>query len=289
MRATASRGIFFDNHRMPWWDDSYKGPVPLLGPTFSVLGALLKIAAGLWFISFALFVILPGYPGGGLREAQQTKAKQDLDVIRNAINLHDAQNKALSGTCLEPLLGRYLQELPRDPWGTPYLLDSNTGICISYGADGVAGGEGGDADFYTYYRPGLQLFSASYADGRLTLLFSKTIDFIDENKLLNSLKLVDATGRQHPLASQNMWSLDEKKSRPEDGVIVLRQYTSLTPVGKIIWTFDPDKRASCGLCESYYKGGPLDPKIYGEETKMLIQRAVSMEKAIAIKNTSSRP
>ncbi len=47
----------------------------------------------------------------------RTDARQDLDVIRNAITLHDAQNKALTGTKLDPLVGRYLQELPLDPWG----------------------------------------------------------------------------------------------------------------------------------------------------------------------------
>ena len=44
----------------------------------------------------------------------------------------------------------YLERLPRDPWGNPYLALS-PGLhgeidVFSYGADGVPGGEGFDAD-----------------------------------------------------------------------------------------------------------------------------------------------
>ena len=283
MRATASRGIF-DNQRMPWWDDSYKGPVPFLGPTFSVVGFLLKIAAGVWFLTFALFVILPGYPQGGLRAAQQTKAKQDLDVIRNAINLHDAQNEAIKGTRLEPLLGRYLQELPNDPWGNQYLFDSNVGICATYGADGIAGGEGGDKDLFIYYKPGLKLLSVSFKNGEFTLLFNKAIDSINEDKLLQSLKLVDSTGKQQSLAHLNMWSFDEKKTRKEEGVIILRQDRYLlTPVGKIVWIFDSSEPNSCGLCETFFKGGPLDTTIYGEKTKLYLKPPVPRKEPLVIK------
>jgi general secretion pathway protein G len=46
--------------------------------------------------------------------------------------------------------GGYLERLPRDPWGNPYQYLS-PGLrgevdVFSFGADGVAGGEGFDAD-----------------------------------------------------------------------------------------------------------------------------------------------
>ncbi|WP_224249433.1 type II secretion system protein GspG [Hyalangium gracile] len=48
-----------------------------------------------------------------------------------------------------PLIkGRVIDSVPVDPWGRPYLYQFNnerTGV-ISYGADGVPGGQGEDAD-----------------------------------------------------------------------------------------------------------------------------------------------
>jgi general secretion pathway protein G len=51
--------------------------------------------------------------------------------------------------------GPYLQkELPNDPWGNPYIYRSpgrNGGYeIISYGADGVDGGEGENGDIYSW-------------------------------------------------------------------------------------------------------------------------------------------
>ncbi|MDR0457669.1 MAG: type II secretion system major pseudopilin GspG, partial [Burkholderiaceae bacterium] len=46
--------------------------------------------------------------------------------------------------------GPYLEKLPNDPWGHPYVY-LNPGVkddvdVMSYGADGVSGGEGKNAD-----------------------------------------------------------------------------------------------------------------------------------------------
>ena len=65
---------------------------------------------------------------GEMNQARKERCKQNIDVFRNAINLHNAQNAPLVGTSLEPLLGRYLQELPRCPFGATYRLNER-GMC----------------------------------------------------------------------------------------------------------------------------------------------------------------
>ena len=111
----------------------------------------------------AALVLLPciqdhGCGGGSLR----AKAAQDLEVIKKAIWLHDAREDApLRGTSLEPLLGRYMQELPRDPWGRLYLFDGELGVVASLGRDGCPGltneraGEDRDVLVRTRPRPDL--------------------------------------------------------------------------------------------------------------------------------------
>jgi len=95
-------------------------------------------------------------------DSPKTRAKQDLDVIKGATLLHNAQNEDLRGTSLNPLLGRYLQEIPTDPWGNQYMLDTYIGIIISFGEDGTFGGTGMNEDLWNYYKPQLQIKRAQY-------------------------------------------------------------------------------------------------------------------------------
>jgi prepilin-type N-terminal cleavage/methylation domain-containing protein len=124
---------------------------------FSLIELLIVVA----IIAALVGVAVPFFQDN-LQQAQQTKAKQDLDTIRNAIALHDAQNRPLIGTSLQPLLGRYLQELPRDPWSNEYALDANVGLICSFGADSQAGGVGGDTDQYFYYKPPIRVQRCQY-------------------------------------------------------------------------------------------------------------------------------
>jgi prepilin-type N-terminal cleavage/methylation domain-containing protein len=124
---------------------------------FSLIELLIVVA----IIAALVGVAVPFFQDN-LQQAQQTKAKQDLDTIRNAIALHDAQNRPLIGTSLQPLLGRYLQELPRDPWSNEYALDANVGLICSFGADSQAGGVGGDTDQYFYYKPPIRVQRVQY-------------------------------------------------------------------------------------------------------------------------------
>ena len=99
-------------------------------------------------------------------EARLVAAKQDIQALSQALKLYRLDNQRYPSTeqGLQALVqkpttapvplnwksGGYLERLPKDPWGHGYLYLS-PGVrgeidVFSYGADGVAGGEGNDAD-----------------------------------------------------------------------------------------------------------------------------------------------
>lgn len=99
-------------------------------------------------------------------EARVIAAKQDIATIMQSLKLYKLDNRRYPSTeqglvalvqkpSLAPLPenwnpGGYLDKLPKDPWGKPYVYLSpglNGEIDVmSYGADGQAGGQGVDAD-----------------------------------------------------------------------------------------------------------------------------------------------
>lgn len=96
-------------------------------------------------------------------KARAVKAKQDIRVLKNQLDLYRLHNFRYPTTeqGLEALVtkpadaarwqqGGYLDKLPKDPWGKPYqyLSPGQHGEIDIYslGADGQPGGEGADAD-----------------------------------------------------------------------------------------------------------------------------------------------
>ncbi len=99
-------------------------------------------------------------------EARQVAARQDIAGLMQALKLYRLDNRRYpsSEQGLKALVekptsaplaegwkaGGYVERLPKDPWGQPYQY-LNPGLrgeidVFSFGADGVAGGEGSDAD-----------------------------------------------------------------------------------------------------------------------------------------------
>lgn len=99
-------------------------------------------------------------------EARVVAAKQDIAALMQALKLYRLDTKRYPTTeqGLQALVARpgqapvpdnwkaggYVEKLPLDPWGKPYQY-LNPGLhgeidVFSYGADGVPGGEGFDAD-----------------------------------------------------------------------------------------------------------------------------------------------
>ena len=99
-------------------------------------------------------------------EARVMATHQDIASVLQALKLYRLDNMRYPSTeqglqslvtkpTIEPIPGNwksggYLEKLPKDPWGTPYLY-LNPGRhgeidVYSLGADGQPGGEGNDAD-----------------------------------------------------------------------------------------------------------------------------------------------
>lgn len=97
-------------------------------------------------------------------DARVTAARTDVTNLMQALKLYrlDNQRYPTAEQGLQSLVARptttpvppnwkpYLDKLPSDPWGKPYQY-ANPGVkgeidVFSYGADGVTGGEGNDAD-----------------------------------------------------------------------------------------------------------------------------------------------
>lgn len=99
-------------------------------------------------------------------EARVVAARQDIGTITQALRLYRLDNlryptseQGLAALVAAPTnapvppnwkAGGYLDRLPKDPWGNPYQY-LNPGLrgeidVFSFGADGIAGGQGFDAD-----------------------------------------------------------------------------------------------------------------------------------------------
>lgn len=99
-------------------------------------------------------------------EARAAAARQDIATLMQALKLYRLDNRRYPTTeqGLQALVSRpaaapvpenwkaggYVERLPLDPWGKPYQF-LNPGLrgeidVFSFGADGIAGGEGTDGD-----------------------------------------------------------------------------------------------------------------------------------------------
>ena len=133
-----------------------------------------RVSAGFTLIEIMVVVLIIGILAALVAprilsrpdEARAVAAKQDAATIMQALKLYRLDNQkyptteqGLAARVSKPVLaptppnwkaGGYLDRLPSDPWGRPYQY-LNPGLrgeidVFSFGADGVAGGEGSDAD-----------------------------------------------------------------------------------------------------------------------------------------------
>ena len=125
---------------------------------------LIEIMVVVIIIGILAAIVAPNVIGR-VDDAQITKAKAEISNIENALKFYLLDNFAYPSTeqGIEALVtqpndptirnwkpGGYLDRMPRDPWGNPYLYlnPGNNGEIDIYtlGRDGRPGGEGPDAD-----------------------------------------------------------------------------------------------------------------------------------------------
>lgn len=101
---------------------------------------------------------------GATDKAKRIKAQADISAFKTALDRYYLDNGAYpsSDQGLPALVsapsngkvpadypsGGYIEKIPNDPWGTPYVYqsDGDNYLLKSYGADGVEGGTGKNAD-----------------------------------------------------------------------------------------------------------------------------------------------
>jgi general secretion pathway protein G len=91
-----------------------------------------------------------------LADAELTKAKADIVALKSALDDYALENQGKYPESLEALvvpdedgfIWIETAEVPPDPWGNPYVYEllPDGARVLSYGADGVPGGEGDAAD-----------------------------------------------------------------------------------------------------------------------------------------------
>lgn len=107
--------------------------------------SLLELLIVVVIIAACIQVIVP-YQVSGWVPAPRARAREQLDNIRKAILLYETSHGKCRENDLHFLSPRFLTEVPIDPWGYPYHLDSRTRQICTLGADGRTGGQDYQAD-----------------------------------------------------------------------------------------------------------------------------------------------
>ncbi len=141
-------------------------------------GHRLRDRAGFTLIEIMVVIVILGLLAalvvpkliGRTEEAKKTQARVQIKHIQQALELFKLDNgffpttdQGLEALVRVPEAGRipknyrkggYIDRVPKDPWGDPYVYVSPGAHgdydISSYGADGVAGGEGEDADINSW-------------------------------------------------------------------------------------------------------------------------------------------
>jgi len=123
---------------------------------FSLIELLIVVA----IIAVLVGVALPYYQDY-VKETRLTKAKHELDIIKQALIKHDTfEERPYVASDPRILLGRYLQDLPRDPWGRDYEVDWLKGQVRTLGPDHSIDNDNITVD----YKPPLALQKATWVD-----------------------------------------------------------------------------------------------------------------------------
>jgi general secretion pathway protein G len=147
------------------YDTNFAGPPPARGrPRLGAVGfTLIEVLVVVAILGILAAIIVPRVMDRP-DEARRTAAKADVQGIEQALKLYRLDNGFYPSTdqglgalvqrpATNPVPGnwkKYLERLPKDPWGTDYQYLS-PGVkgeidVFSVGADRARGGEGSNAD-----------------------------------------------------------------------------------------------------------------------------------------------
>lgn len=124
---------------------------------FTLLELLIVVA----IIATLVGVAMP-YFENYVKDTRMAKAKHELDLLREALIKFDTfEDKKFVGTDTSVLIGKYIQNIPFDPWGRAYEVDPSKGCVKSRGPDSTVTTD----DIVVDYKPPLALVRATWIDG----------------------------------------------------------------------------------------------------------------------------
>jgi len=127
---------------------------------------LLELLIVIVIIAILAGAVLP-YVQQYLEDTRISKAKQDLDEIRNGLIRYETdQSRPFTDTSIDRLVGAYINKAMMDPWGSQYVIAPASSSCFSPGPDRVA--NTGD-EVTQYFRPPLAISRVFWEDTNGTL------------------------------------------------------------------------------------------------------------------------
>lgn len=174
---------------------------------FTLIELLIIIA----IIAILVGVAIPYYQDY-IKQAKLTKAEHELQIIKEALIQHDTMEELpYRHDDLRYLLGKYLQDLPRDPWDRDYLIDWVKGQVWSLGPDT----ESEYDDIVVEYKPPLTLLKATWLDldnnnhislnDAIRLQFSRSIHSDETGSPVNGVTFTIAS----PAVSDDLWLTED--------------------------------------------------------------------------------
>ncbi|MBU1107009.1 MAG: prepilin-type N-terminal cleavage/methylation domain-containing protein [Candidatus Riflebacteria bacterium] len=121
---------------------------------------LIELLVVITIIAILVGAALP-YVQGYVAESRISKAKSDLDEIKNALAIYETREGSYNAKDVSLLTGRYLNSSPIDPWGKPFVVATGTGIVFSSGPDRI---DYTSDDIVSNYQPPLALVSVKWVD-----------------------------------------------------------------------------------------------------------------------------
>lgn len=122
---------------------------------------LLELLIVIVIIAILAGAVLP-YVQQYLEDTRISKAKQDLDEIRNGLIRYETdQSRSFTDTSIDRLVGAYINKAMMDPWGSQYVIAPASSSCFSPGPDRVA--NTGD-EVTQYFRPPLAISRVFWED-----------------------------------------------------------------------------------------------------------------------------
>ena len=215
---------------------------------------LIELLIIITIIAILVGVALPYYQDY-IKQAKLAKAEHELDIIKEALIKHDTMEEfPFQHDELRYLIGNYLQDLPRDPWGRDYKIDWVKGMVWSEGPDFTDEYD----DIKVEYKPALTLQKATWIDydnnnciskyDKLKLDFSRCINASYALGLGCQLGLIpgDSNGVATPSAGALWFSedvdvscFDAVASFPASSSYILISFEGCGDVDKLQKAFNP--------------------------------------------------